>query len=291
MTLLYQYMLSIIAILIIGTESFDCSQYKDFNSCPTTFCSYTQGACRCAAQTNLDILFTISTSMYIGKDNFDNLMKPWLMQMTQYGINTGIVNVGFDVFSAESKLKDISSLTRNEMAEYIGVGSQGIYYDGGVADLSIALNSTLKTFASSPYTSQKLNIIIMGTDPYKQGTTTAEVCQYASAIKQMGIEVLFIGIGNNWRQSRIDCLVGDSTNDIINITSYSKQAFNDSLPMIYDRICPTDIKIKITEAKPINAEGTASRFVEFFNMGLPITLVIILIKVYMLYYMIKVWDH
>lgn len=187
MTRLYQYIFNIITIittLIIGVKSFDCSQYKEPDLCPSsTYCVWVQGACRCAAQTNLDILFTISTSRYIGQSNFNDYIKPWLTSLTQFGINTNIVRVGFDVFSAESKLQNITLTTRNEMLEYI----DNIYYDGGVADLSVALNSTLTTFKSSPYTSQKLNIILMATDPYKQGTTTAEVCQYASNIKQMGM--------------------------------------------------------------------------------------------------------
>ena len=148
---------SILNILIITTKSFDCSKYKDYDSCiSTTYCTWTQNECRCASQTNIDILFTISTSAYIGSNNFNNLIKPWLMQLTQYGINTLLVRVGFNVFSAQSKLQNISVTTRNEMANYI----DSIYYDGGVADLSIALNSTLNTFKSSPYSSQKLNIII-----------------------------------------------------------------------------------------------------------------------------------
>ena len=182
-------MLSIIYILIIGTKSLDCSQYQDFSSCnPVTYCSWTQGTCRCASTVNLDILFTISTSRYIGNSNFNNFIQPWLKELTQFGINAQRVRVGFDVFSAESKLESINTTTWNKMTDYI----DSIYYDGGVADLSVALNSTLTTFKSSPYTSQKLNIIIMATDPYKQGTTTAEVCQYASNIKQMGMLLYII---------------------------------------------------------------------------------------------------
>ncbi len=85
-----------------------------------------------------------------------------------------------------------------------------------------------------------------------------------------GIEVIFIGIGDSWRQARIDCLVGDTTNDVISIASYSESDLNASLPTIYQRICPIDTKIKISEVKPINT-GSAPRFVEFFNMGMSIT--------------------
>ncbi len=175
----------LLSTIIVITQSLDCSQYQDINSCPTsTYCTWVQSGCRCAAPINLDILFTISTSSYIGKDNFDNTIRPWLKQITGYGINTALpVRVGWDIFSSTSKLQNIDITTRNQMSDYI----DAIYYDGGVADLSVALQDTLQTFASSPYTSQKINIIIMGTNPYRQGTTSAEVCQYASRIKQMGM--------------------------------------------------------------------------------------------------------
>lgn len=181
--------LIIISSLIVQqTYSVDCSQYPDYDSCTDAeYCTFLGGQCVCASTVNIDILFTISTSSYIGGNNFNNLIKPWLTTMVNGGMNINIARVGWSVFSSTSDFVNISDTTWNDMNTFI----DRVWYDGGIANLPLSLQDALNTFKSSPYKSQKLNIIIMGSNPYTQGTTNTEVCQYASTLKQLGMIIIY----------------------------------------------------------------------------------------------------
>eukprot|EP01084_Bolivina_argentea_P031741 58741_1 len=183
--------------------------------------------------------------------------------MTQYGINVNLARVGWDVFSdSDTRSQDITTTTYNEMVTFI----TNIWYDRGVSNLAGALQRTQTAFENARYNAQKINIIIMGTNPYVDGTTTQEVCQYALDIKKLGVRVVFVGIGNTWQQERIDCLVGDISTDVIAIENYD--SLHPYLSNMYDVLCPTDKKIKITEVKPVST--TNARYIEFYNMGMQI---------------------
>eukprot|EP01083_Nonionella_stella_P098132 275878_1 len=259
----------ILCVLISPNTCLDCSQYTGYQSCTSAkYCSWTQLRCVCESPVNVDLLFTISTSAYIGEDHFEYAIKPWLREITEVGINADVTSVGWDIFNDNSQIPVLSSTTYNKMQTFIST----IEYDAGAADLSSALERTLSVFNYSRTAAQKLNVIIMGSNPYKDTGKISEVCQYASSIKQMGIEVVFIGIGSHWKEARIDCLVSDDAH-IIHIDSYDTKDMNASLPIIYDFICPIDTRIKITEVKPFSTiKDTAhARFVEFYNQGMQIT--------------------
>ena len=80
-----------------------------------------------------------------------------------------------------------------------------------------------------------------------------------------GIRNIFIGIGNQWNEARIDCLVEDASTDIIHVDNWSAAALNDSLPNIYAFLCDIEPNMKITEIKT-----SETRFVEFINLGIAI---------------------
>ena len=217
----------------------DCVIYETENECETqSKCSWSLvSGCYCASNLQMDICFALDSSGSIGSEYFD-IELDWLSNFVQSGLtqNTriGIINFSTDV-DVEMNFRQSESYSSTQLANFI---LNNIPYLDSFTNTVDALEEAIDMFdAYSSDETTKILIILTDGNPKMPGNGDEDVCQWESEIKSNNIRTVIAGIGDNWDQEKVECLVSNVEDDIMKVSSFNYSAFNRILPYLTSITC------------------------------------------------------
>ena len=83
----------------------------------------------------------------------------------------------------------------------------------------------------------KVLIILTDGNPKMPANGDEDVCQWTNDLQSSNIRTVIAGIGENWDQEELECLVDSIDDDIIEVSWFNYSAFNKILPLLTSITC------------------------------------------------------
>jgi hypothetical protein len=264
-----------ICLLAYIADSQSCDEFTEEIPCASGSagaCKWVNGACRCASDVQLDILFGVDTSGSIGLANFQ-IQKDFIRNLVLQGINNGS-RIGFIMFNTYINFsREIQKWDTTELESYV----DGLYWTAGWTNTPELMSTALVEFADK-FDPARQQVMMMITDgnpclPASMGGCPQSVCQYQADVKKAGIRVVIIGVGDGLNTAYVSCLC-QSDDDFIPVASFSTSDFNSIMGSLSAILCPISKEFKVTEVKAEKKNGQTgwnnrwTRYVEVYNSGI-----------------------
>eukprot|EP01083_Nonionella_stella_P168713 570469_1 len=216
----------------------------------------------CTTSAKIDYIFAVDVSGSIGKDAFEQ-EREWLSGVFERGdILSSDARVGWTIFDTNVITTDITlkQWSTDELVTYV----KGISYTGGATDTGGALKAILAEFSSNGIDSRE-KVVIMTTDgkPYKDGQNQDVCTPYASVIKQAGIRLIVLAIGDGITPTYVSCLLEHPDTDYMPVTSFDVDDFNKILPQLQEIACPPVVpcttSVKIDYIFAVDVSGSIGK--------------------------------
>ena len=191
----------------------------------------------------MDICFALDSSGSIGESYFQ-IELDWFSDFVQSGLSqnarVGIINFSTDV-DVELNFVQSESYSSSELADFI---LTNIPYLDSFTNTVDAIEEAIDMFDSySTDETTKVFVIMTDGNPKMPGNGDENVCQWANDLKSKEINTYILGVGDNWDEEKVDCLVNDVTTDIVYVTSFNYSAFDNILPDLTDITCPGKLSL------------------------------------------------
>eukprot|EP01083_Nonionella_stella_P111768 328093_1 len=178
----------------------------------------------------IDYIFAVDVSRSIGEDAFEE-EKDWYSDIFEYGeILSSDARIGWVIFDSNVNTSKITlkEWSTDELVSYV----KGIRYTGLDTDTAGALEAILAEYLRNGMNSRK-KVVIMSTDgePYKDGEVQ-DICRYEDVIKQGGIRLIVLAVGDNITPSYVSCLLQHPDTDYIPVASFDEDDLNEIVPQL-----------------------------------------------------------
>mmetsp|Transcript_33084 Transcript_33084/g.53757 ORF Transcript_33084/g.53757 Transcript_33084/m.53757 type:complete len:1018 (+) Transcript_33084:95-3148(+) len=254
-------------------ESQSCDQWSAAAQCESGSagaCAWLNGACRCASEIELDILFGIDTSGSIQLSGF-RIERDFLSKLVTQGIADG-ARIGFTMFNTQiNESRPIDFWDSAELLNYVN----GLYWTAGYTNTPELIETALAEFTRSFDPSrQQIFMILTDGNPCLPGDCPLSVCEYAESVKRSGIRTIIVGVGDGLNSQYVSCLL-QKDSDFIPVASFTPSDFDQVVGSLSEVLCPINKEMKFTEIKAqkksditTGVNGRWSRFVEIYNNGI-----------------------
>ena len=81
------------------------------------------------------------------------------------------------------------------------------------------------------------------------------------------IDTVVIGVGQSWNAAKLDCIVNDAANDIIEVEGFDYDSFDAVRDLTDAFLCPDETSIILSEVKPVPGDDHPVSFIELYNAG------------------------
>eukprot|EP01083_Nonionella_stella_P002953 8428_1 len=235
-----------------------CTDISDSSTCDETEqCKYNSESsiCQCASESELDILFAVDASGSIGLPHWQ-IVKSFIAELVENSISDS-TRIGFFIFSTnvnESRLIQ-SWQSKAELTVFI----HHLFYETGYTNTPLVLERAIAEFervsgaadSENEYDRHQLLLIITDGNPTIQGNANISVCPYEQTLKDKGIQVVIVGVGDHITKERMLCLT-ESEDDFMSVNAFTEQDFHSIAGLLEYKVCPSRTDLIPIEIPKIN---------------------------------------
>ena len=216
-----------------------CTGYSTETDCESVSgCGWsTLLSCQCASDVIMDICFVIDSSDSITSSNFNKQLS-WLADFTSSSISTN-ARVGIIDFAQDSNvLLNFTDANNTSFLQNFILNSVGYYGDSDRNTVS-AISQAYSMFKNeSNDATLKVIILLTNGNPSMSDGGDIDLCQWAYDLKFNDIRTYIVKGGDSSLDSfAVDCLLYDSTSDIISSNNFTSSELN-TLASIDGAACP-----------------------------------------------------
>lgn len=168
----------------------------------------------------LDIAILMDSSGSMGSTGWNN-EEDFVSKLIISGIPYEDTRLGIIQFSSSSRTKQIYGFDdQQDDRQQISDRVQDMNYTRGSTYMKKAVDKAINLFDNES-SAENEKAIIMLTDGNPWPSSRQSPCSSVYKLNERGIKVYIVGMGSGWTMNKIDCLVEDSSLDIIATDSTS----------------------------------------------------------------------
>jgi Mg-chelatase subunit ChlD len=232
-----------------------CTSFDETTCKSDTSCAWTGTSCICASGKPLDMVFTLDSSFSILPAEWQ-VQLGWVSEMIGNLFVEGESRAGFVRFSDYStilmRLPESTAYTISGLQTY----AQNIAFVGGLTNTLAALEDTLTIFEESQANdadySQREHVMVLITDG--NPNPPADVCNTTQKFRDLGVDVVVVGVGNDWTPDHVGCLVSDP-NLLVYASGYDASVINQIMPILVGVACPKEATALPTAMPTVRPTG------------------------------------